>query len=168
MRGKVSKIIALVLSVLALFLSLVAIENWESVGIYTGCGPLCRAIYPFFHANIIHAALNIWCLLSIVFIYDTTIWRLLFAYITAMSIPTLLLSATPTVGLSGIVFALFGSISFEVGRKLYYQAWMFAYLILGFVFPNTNAWIHLYCYAIGFVFALLNKPIKINRDDSGC
>ena len=168
MRGKVSKIIALVLSVLALFLSLVSIENWESVGIYTGCGPLCRAIYPLFHANIIHAALNIWCLLSIVFIYDITIWRLLFAYATAISIPTLFLSATPTVGLSGIVFALFGSISFEVGRKLYYQAWMFAYLILGFVFPNTNAWIHLYCYAIGSVFALLNKPIKINRDDSGC
>ena len=64
-----------------------------------------------------------------------------------------------------MVFALFGRISFEVKRKLYYQAWMIAYLVIGFLFPNVNAWIHLYCYAIGFAVALINKPIKISKNE---
>ena len=164
MSRKVGKITALVLSILVCSLSLITIENWGLVGAYTGCGPLRRAIYPFFHVNIIHAALNVWCLLSVVFIYNITIWRILFAYIVALSIPNLFLSYTPTVGLSGVVFALFGSISFEVGRKQYYQIWMGAYLVLGFLSPNTNAWIHLYCYVVGLAYALLLKPIKIKGE----
>ena len=117
--------------------------------------------YPFYHVGIVHALLNAWCLLSVVFIYDISMLRLCLAYIIAVFIPFICLSDTPTVGLSGLVFALFGSISFEVGRKVYYQLWMIAYLIIGFVFPNTNAWVHLYCYLAGCAVALLNKPVKV-------
>lgn len=61
----------------------------------------------------------------------------------------------------GACFALFGSLSFEVGRKVYYQLWMLTYLIIGFLFPGTNAWVHLYCYLAGCLIALLNKPVKV-------
>ena len=68
---------------------------------------------------------------------------------------------SPTVGLSGLVFALFGSISFEVLRKRYYQLWMLFYLVAGFLFPGINAVLHLWCYVLGLIMALLNKPVKI-------
>lgn len=168
-RRKMEKITALLIAVVVICLSLYNIEDWHSVGIYADCGLRGRVIYPFFHANILHALLNAWCLLSLVFIYDIKIGRLLLAYIIAVTIPITALSSivggmvSPTVGLSGVVFALFGTISFEVVRKWYYQAWMISYLAIGFLFPNTNAWLHLYCYLVGLLVSLLNKPIKVHR-----
>lgn len=160
-KKKAGKISALIVAILVFILAIQCTQDWSAVGIYSGCGLSCRLLYPFYHANLLHAILNAWCLLSIVFIYDTSIWRLTLAYIIAVTIPSLFLSVIPTVGLSGVVFALFGSISFEVGRKLYYQLWMLAYLAIGFLFPNTNAWVHLYCYIVGLLVALLNKPVKL-------
>lgn len=161
-KKKAGKISALVISILVFCLALQHVDNWEAVGIYSGCGLTCRVLYTFYHANLLHALLNAWCLLSVVFIYDTSVWRLLIAYIIACTIPVVCLSDVPTVGLSGVVFALFGSISFEVERKAYYQLWMLAYLFVGFLFPNTNAWVHLYCYIVGLLVALLNKPVKLD------
>lgn len=164
--GKVEKTASLFIGAMIACLSLFRFD-WSVVGIYCGCGLQGRLLYPFFHATIIHAALNVWCLLCIVFYYDVRICRLLLAYLIAISFPvdTLgpIVGTVPTVGLSGVIFALFGRLSFEVRRKLYYQAWMLLYLCVGFLSPGSNGWIHLYCYAVGFVLALLNKPIKIIR-----
>lgn len=159
--NEIAKATSLLGSIILCCLALSDIEDWSTVGIFIGCGLEGRLLYPFYHANLLHAALNIWCLLAVVFIYDISIWRLCCAYAIAISIPTFCLSVIPTVGISGILFALFGSISFEVERKGYYQLLMIAYIIIGFLFPNTNAWIHLYCYLAGCMVALLNKPIKV-------
>lgn len=161
-KTKTTKAISLLISIIVCCLALQDIQDWSAVGIFTGCGPGCRLSYPFCHANMIHAALNAWCLLSVVFVYKVSLLRLAFAYMAAVSVPAFCLSSVPTVGLSGLVFALFGSISFEVGRKVYYQLWMLAYLASGFLFPCTNAWVHLYCYFAGCLIALLNKPVKVS------
>ncbi len=160
-KTKTTKAVSLLISIIVCCLALQDIQDWSAVGIFTGCGPGCRLSYPFYHANMIHAALNAWCLLSVVFIYKVPLWRLAFAYIVAVSVPAFCLSCVPTVGLSGLVFTLFGSVSFEVERKVYYQLWMVVYLVIGFLFPDTNAWVHLYCYLAGYLTALLNKPVKI-------
>jgi len=163
---KMEKVTTLIIAIITVCLSFFSIWDWEVVGVYTGCDLYGRILYPFFHANLLHATLNAWCLLSIVFIYDIKIWRLLLSYIIAATIPIDTLGnfidnmTLPTVGLSAMIFVLFGSISFEVLQKWYYQAWMLFYLTIGFFFPNTNAWIHLYCYIAGLVIALMNKPIK--------
>lgn len=160
-KKKAAKAMSLLVSILVFCLSLQDMTDWYAVGIYTGCGLGCRMLYPFYHANVLHAILNAWCLLSVIFIYDISLWRFFLSYIIAVTIPSFCLSGIPTVGLSGVVFALFGSISFEVQRKAYYQLWMLAYLVAGFLFPNTNALVHLYCYMAGGAVALLNKPVKI-------
>lgn len=160
-KKKTTKVAALLISIMVLCLTFQNISDWSAVGIHIGCGFKQRLLYSFCHVNLIHAMLNAWCMLSIVFIYDIKIFRFLYAYIIAAAVPSFCLSEIPTVGLSGVVFVLFGSISFEVGKKAYYQLWMLAYLIAGFFFPNTNAWIHIYCYLAGCVLALFNKPIKI-------
>jgi Rhomboid family. len=165
---KNEKITALVIAVVTVFLSLFGTTDWHAIGIYAGCGSFGRMLYPFFHVNVFHALLNAWCLLSLMFIYNIKIGRLLLAYIISVTIPIDTIGhfiggmETPTVGLSGIAFVLFGTISFEVLRKWYYQAWMLFYLIVGFLFPNTNAYLHLYCYLAGLAVALLNKPIKLH------
>lgn len=162
---KVEKVAALVIAAVVVCLSFFRIWDWQTVGIYAGSDMSGRLLYPFFHANAFHAALNSWCLLAMMFIYDIRIGRLLLAYAIATTIPIDTIGGliagmdSPTVGLSGIVFFLFGSISFEVLRKWYYQLWMIFYLTAGFLLPNTNAILHLWCYMLGFLVALLNKPI---------
>nr|DAI43692.1 MAG TPA: GlpG-like protein [Caudoviricetes sp.] len=163
---KIEKITALLISAMIVCLSFSEEWDWQTVGIYAGSNMLGRLLYPFFHANTFHALLNSWCLLSVVFIYDIGIGRLLSAYMIAVFVPVdtlgyFMTMDSPTVGLSGMVFALFGSISFEVLRKRYYQSWMIFYLAAGFLLPNTNAVLHLWCYVLGLIMALLNKPVKI-------
>lgn len=172
-RNKTAKVTSLVIGILIIAIAfLSSYFDIPSFGIYAGCEWYGRLAYPFFHANILHAILNVWCLLSLVFIYDISIWRMLFAYVVAISIPVdslanaIAMMNAPTVGLSGVVYVLFASISFEVVRKWYYQAWMAFYIGVGFLFPYTNAWLHLYCYIVGFGYALLNRPIKIKTRDT--
>ena len=165
MQREKEKVTSLLLAVIVIALSLLKLSDLHEVGIYAGGSWVGRCLYPFFHSGIIHAALNAWCLVCLFFIYNIRLQRLILAYIIAITFPidtlslVLPISKLPTIGLSGVVFFLFGSISFEVGRKLYYQAWMIFYLAVGFVFPYTNAWLHLYCYLSGFLFSLLNYPI---------
>lgn len=136
----------------------------ESTGIYKGCGFWNRIAYPFVHSSFIHALLNVWCLLSIIFLYPVSIWTLIGAFIISASFPVdslsfLYDSITPTVGASGVCYALIGRITFLVKRKLYFTAWIIGYIAIGFLFPVCNAWLHLYCYLCGLGVGLLNMPI---------
>lgn len=163
---KIEKVSALVIGFGIVMLSMLPIHGWTQFGIYPGCSIYGRFLYPFFHAGLIHAGMNAWCFVSLVFIYDISKWRLLLAYLFSVSFPIdtfsfLISSTNPTVGLSGMIFFLMGSISFEVSRRLYFQGWMIFYLSIGFLFPYVSAWIHLYGYCGGLILALLNKPIRI-------
>lgn len=156
-KRKNEKITSLIVTLAVVMISLL---DCGPVGICSDSDIYGRMAYPFFHANIIHSSLNAWCLLSVVFMYDVSMWRLLLAYLSAVSIPEIILGEIPTVGMSGMIYFLFASITFEVGRKVYYQMWMVFYLAIGFLLPGTNALIHLYCYALGLMYAVLNKPIE--------
>lgn len=166
-QKNVSKITAIFLAIIIIVVSLFSISDWKIVGIYEGCDIANRFIYPFFHINIFHALINAWALLSIVFLYRAGLWRLIVSYLLSTTIPinlfaTLGISAsTPTVGLSGMIFLLLGSYTFEVQRKLYYQSWMVMSLAIGFLIPNSNVWVHIYCYLLGVIVSFFNKPINI-------
>lgn len=160
-KEKNGKVAALITTVIVLVLALRQRHDWADVGISLEARSTTRMLYHFYHASVLHAALNCWSLLSVVFLYEISLSRMLTAYAVAASVPAVCLSHHPTVGLSGVIFVLLGTISFEVKRKRYYQSWMIAFIAIGFLFPNTNAWVHLYCYLAGVIAALLNKPIKV-------
>lgn len=162
--GESSKAVACLVAAVAVVLSFFKFPL-EIVGIYPDCPLSGRLLYSFFHANVLHSSLNSMCLLAVVFRYNTTPLKLLGAFLVAAAYPAATLASlpfstsAPTIGLSGIVFALFGSISFSVARKLYWQKWMLFYIVLGFVAPYTNAWLHLWCYTVGFAWAFINRPL---------
>lgn len=161
--GKAGKVAALALSIVVVGMSFWS-GDWRQVGIYAGCPLAGRLLYPFFHVSLLHAVLNAWCLLQVAFIYGITPWRLLAAYATAATVPVGMVGLeVPTVGLSGVVFFLLGSLSFTVCRRWYWQGWMLSYICIGFLLPAINALLHLYCYAVGIAAALLVKPINIKR-----
>lgn len=153
-RRTQTKISALVVAVCCLALSFT-----DGVGVSSGCGIPERLCYHFFHANIFHALCNVWCLLSIVFTFSVPLWLFLAAFGIAILIPPFLLSATPTMGLSGVCFALLGMMMWQVRRKVYYTSWALAFIVVGFLFPQVNALMHLYCYVAGQMVGFLNAPV---------
>lgn len=170
-RQKEAKNAALLTAVVILLMSFTYVPDWSrgfmppllDVGVAVGSPLSARLLYSFFHASPVHAVVNAWCLLCIVFLYDVSIWRLLTAYIVAVGVPGFLLSEVPTVGLSCVCYVLLGSLIFEVKRKLYFLSCMALYIAVGFLFPSVNALIHLYGYLAGLVVGLLNAPLSCFR-----
>lgn len=66
----------------------------------------------------------------------------------------------PTVGMSGMLFAMFGIMWGKTGRwKEYLKAGMPVILIMMLI-PNVNGLLHLYCYILGFVFSFLRFKVS--------
>lgn len=158
-RNAKAKIVALALTVAAVALCLVRVPA-SSVGTAAGAPLFQRLVYPFFHVNILHAGLNAWTMLCVVFYYDVPLWKIMVAYLIAVSFPADILSSPLTVGLSGVCFALMGEIAFNVRRRLYWQVWVLGFIALGFMLPKVNAVLHLYCYLAGCVIGLLDMPVR--------
>lgn len=160
---KIEKVAGLLIALFVLVSALICVPDWNTVGISRGCGDLQRLGYSFFHASFLHAAVNTWCLLSILFMYEITWQRMAMAYLIAVTVPDFVLSLTPTVGLSAVCFALLGSIAFQVERKLYYNGCMALCIALGFFFPLVNGWLHLYSYVAGLFVGFINMPIPCRK-----
>lgn len=158
-QGKETKATSLILTLVVLILLCLPIDI-KSAGISQGCTLWQRLSYPFLHGSILHAGVNCWCLLSICFNRNTPMWQLIAAYVIAVSYPSILMNShTATVGMSGVIFALLGIISLT-SRKWYVNvAFIMAIILFGYLLPNIDATLHLYCYLVGLIVGLLTKPI---------
>ena len=145
-----SKWTALAIGAAALVLS-----PFDGAGIHVGCSLVDRLTYPIFHAGFLHAFCNAWCLISLVFLYDLPWHKTALAFAIAISIPPCFLTTTPVVGMSGACFALMGLTVYVVRRKAMLMSWIALFLLLGFLFPNVAAWVHVYCYAVGLAVGAL-------------
>lgn len=155
-EGEETKTTALVLTALVTVLSLMPVSP-EHTALMPSCPWTHRLMYQFFHAGLLHAVLNGWVLISAVFMYPTSHWMLLTAYVISATVPEAL-CPLPTLGMSGLVFALLGEYSFTVARKWYYQRWMLGFILFGILVPNINGWLHLYCYGLGVSVSFLTSP----------
>ena len=157
---KGEKYAGLILAVIIILLSLCYAPDWSISGLRRGSAIQDRLSYSFLHASFLHAAINSWCFLSIIFRYDIKWWHLAIAYIIALAVPNCILFTIPTVGLSALCFALLGMIMFKVKRKSYYNICLSIYIAAGFIAPGVNGWIHLYSYMAGLLVGCLDAPIS--------
>lgn len=164
---KAAKAAALALTAGVAAIALFAGIDPQEWGLRRGCPAAARAAYPFLHANVFHAAANLWCLLSAVFLRGAGLRGLAAAYAVAVSVPGFLLSEKPVVGMSGMVFALFGILSARTARKARYHAWMCACIGAGFLLPAVCGTVHLYCYAAGTICAELAAMAQRTRNGKG-
>lgn len=143
---------------------------------------LCRLAYPFIHAHPLHAAVNGWVLLQLAFRTPLTLHRLLLAFVVAWSCPAFIavwptagtylfvgtsamvdpsamtaLTAGPStvVGLSGVLYALFGMWMPRVANRLRYNAIVALWLAAGLCTTSVAVGLHLYCYLLGILLSIL-------------
>lgn len=158
-RRKKEKTISLYVAPIILMLSIFPIFDWETIGVATQSPWWNRLIYSFFHASIWHCLANLFCYFQILHYYLPS-WRIiLLSYIVAVLVPDFVLTELPTVGMSAMIYSLLGCITFYVQRKVYYVSWVSFYILIGFLFPNVNALIHLYAYCVGSLYSLLTAPL---------
>lgn len=131
-------------------------------GLHAGCSLAERLTYPFLHANILHAALNVWVFFSAVFLYHVSPRQLTLSYLIAISFPVTYLSTLSsqlstniTVGLSGVNYALMALIIPQVAQPRPYALTVLAYIFVGFCFPNCNNVLHLYCFLLALPLGML-------------
>ena len=123
--------------------------NAMLVGIYDGCRWHQHLIYQFFHANIFHLAVNLYVMWLCVTRFKLSQRQMLMCFIISALTPATL--PMPTIGASGIVYAMLGIINTMVAKKLRFAMWIAVYIAISALF-NCNWSIHLYCYALGFMF----------------
>jgi membrane associated rhomboid family serine protease len=131
-----------------------------------GCGITGHLCYHFFHANVFHALINVWCLLVLAFYYDIEDWELLLAWLIATTVPSWCLSLNTydltlkAIGFSGICFALMGIVFYKVARKRYYLSWIIPMVAVGFLIPGMAAGVHLWCFVVGIMVSLVIMYVK--------
>lgn len=158
-KNSTTKTLTLSLAIIILWLSLYRVH----FGIYAHCPISSRLLYSFFHASFFHALTNVWCLLSLVFINNMTLRDILIAYLIALSFPVDTLCPLfpilhqPTVGLSGLCFALFGIYSSRVYYKWRFHLYIIFFLALTSLAPQLNTPLHLWSYLVGILFSHLPK-----------
>ena len=179
LRRKKTKAAALLAGTALVLASIIAPgTTW---GLHAGCSMAERLAYPFLHANLLHAGLNVYVLLSAVFLYDVSPRQLLLSYLIAISFPVTQLSAlnsplgsaawlsqelstNTTVGLSGINYALMALIIPQVAQPRPYVVTVLLYILVGFCFPNCNNLLHLYCFILALPFCMLRY--RRNRNNT--
>ena len=140
-------------------------------GVCRGCTLTARLSYSFLHASFVHAAVNCWCLLSIVFTFNIPMWQLVVAYAVAISYP---FGGSPTVGLSAVCFCMLAIVSFQTIRRWFFHAWVLSFIVAGYVFPlllslvgmdvaRPNNTLHIYSYVVGLIVGFLNSPANEYR-----
>jgi len=154
---------ALAVALVVLVIALLPHPDPGVIGLRKGAGIVARLCYPFFHVSLLHAAVNVWCMLQVVFCWRTPLRHIVTAYVIAVLAPAL--TTTPTLGLSGVCFALIGRSLFRLNSPWVIVAWVAGLSIVQALLPGSNVVLHLYCFVAGVAVAALTAPlINVNRN----
>lgn len=143
------------LTILTLSIYIAGVSPY-TFGIYGAAQWYTRFTYQWIHVSIWHLLINLWVFYNITRTYKVRKWHYIIAYI--ISVPPILVGTVPTVGLSGICFALMGILWYQVLHTRLYHTWIAGFILAGFCVPGTNVWLHLYCYTAGALIGWLNRP----------
>ena len=154
-QGKTEKYFALISSLVMAVVHSLPI----TLTLHGGCSLEERMLYPLFHVTWWHLAVNLWCFLSLVFLYGVRWRHLVLAYGAAVVFPTVL-CPSPTMGLSGVCFALMGLWASKVERKKYYQIYIWGFIAFSALCGGTNTALHVWGFAIGCVLSYIGWMIR--------
>lgn len=107
-----------------------------------------RFAYEMCHANVWHLAANVFFLVMLMYSGLKNMWlSYLLAYLIAASAPAL---GVPTMGMSGVCYALMGMCSWQVRNKWRYHAWSAALIGMCLLWPGVvNNVLHVWSYVLG-------------------
>lgn len=152
--SQAAKALTIAIALAVMFLHTLSVDP-RACGLSVGAHWSMRLTYAFFHVSVIHLLLNLWCLYTVVFRYDLSVFHIFAAYVVSVCAPDVVLSSIPTVGLSAVCMALTAFASRCVASPLRWHLYMGVLLGVGFLLPSVNAGLHLYAYLAGLLLAYI-------------
>lgn len=109
--------------------------------------------YQACHCNVWHLIANLWCLWLIASSnYRVSARQCILAYSASVLAA---FASCETEGLSGLLYALIGMLSWQAARIRTFHLWMLGFLAAGLLFPHRiNITLHLVCYAGGILIEM--------------
>ena len=129
-------------------------------GYYYGSPIWTHFTYMFAHANLLHLICNLYAL----YICISKRINLFHVYIIGVAVSFIAMNNIPTVGASSCVYVMLGINVYGAKRKTHLIA--VCAVLLGFLMPNVNAWIHVYSYILGMTYYAILIHIRMYNDDS--
>lgn len=153
---KKTSVLIIVLAVIVLHVISPDISRY---GVGIGSPAWTRLTYSFFHASWLHLLINIYVLLTLGFALDLRMGELVISYVLACAVPSFCIGVLPTVGLSGMIYAMLGMRTMRNSNP--------GSVILNVVlitaasiFLSHIAWrLHAYCYCSGLLISVLSTPL---------
>ena len=143
-------VITLVLAVSYIFL--------PQYGFHGGEVGLDNILYPLSHANIWHLMANIVCLWMIP--CELHLGTSFLIAVVCSFLPCF--TEEPTVGFSGVLFAIVG-MSWGRVRRFKDMVWRNkVFLVIPFFIPHINAFIHVYCMVAGYI---VGRYVRLPKTD---
>lgn len=130
-----------------------------------GCDPSIHAVtrtsirplYVLHHAGILHLAINVYCLLSMVFCSEARLWHFSLSVLFACFLPPAIITA-PTVGFSTVLYAMSGILIMQSPNARLLILLNLSTIAIQFVFSSMAVTAHLYCFLMGIVSGFLFNP----------
>ena len=138
-------------AVLAAFFAMLHGAGAELLGFSEGSPLYTHFTYPAMHGSWLHLAANcyaLWFVWKRDFLRPLPMMAVSYACAVAGSFPAF--SSVPTVGISGMIFAMTGV---ELSTAITWRNLIFvcAFIMAGFVMPGTNVTVHLLSLVYGFM-----------------
>lgn len=166
MKPKYINIIVFSVCIICFILSLI-FDIKYSMGFKDGCELYCYITYIFFHTNIIHLGINLYAFylfcvtLGIMQNFkQNIIMSFAYAIICAVIINSIFTLSKPTIGLSGVIYAMLGSLLVETKyNKSLLKAMILVVLInvLSCIFGSSNILIHFSCLLSPIIISLIKN-----------
>lgn len=164
MKNTACKWVALTYSVVLLFLY---VTHRTLQPLASGAPWWHHLAFHHYHASVFHLLCNLWAFLTIVFYMNPSILRVLSAFLLASTFPVSWLGDSSVVGLSGTIYVLCGMYSLSAPTlrgRVRCNIIMLMFIMTGLMFPSVCVSIHLYCYVLGLIIAVVNYPFfKIKK-----
>lgn len=123
-------------------------------GFIAGCDWWEYIIYMFFHAGVLHLLFNLYSL----WVLKSKGSDLIKAFAIASVCSPICTMDIPTIGMSGLVYALFGMNVLSAKNNISLYGWISVVICLstGFFIKNANAHLHITCFIIGYITELIS------------
>jgi len=117
-----------------------------------------RITYMFIHANPAHLIINLFSLLSLVFLANARLTQFLLSALISTTIPAAIIADTPTCGISALNFALTGIIVMHSPRWPRFMIINIIFIIPTYFMPHIASSIHLYALIAGALITYITTP----------
>lgn len=149
----------LYVTLVAVLLMALLIPLHASLAVSPSTPPYTHFVYMFGHANVVHWAVNAWCLLMVHRLFR--IHRLLASWAFSVALSFLYHPALPVLGASVVISFFMGFTSSWLYRRKRLAFWqMLALLCMGCLLPHIAGLYHLVLFVLGYLYAKAERLVR--------